>query len=469
MTQRTEACPVPWIRTDLPGPRAAQLIANDEQYTSPSYTRVYPLAVERGSGAVIEDVDGNRFLDFTAGIAVCSTGHCHPRIVAAIQEQAAKLVHMSGTDFYYAPQGDLAKKLAQIAPGGGHKRVFFTNSGAESVEAAFKLARYHTGRQHMIAFFGAFHGRTLGALSLTGSKVVQRRGFAPLIPMVSHIDYPNCYRCGEKCRRSKVESPTSESNDLRLSTFDLRPHDACCLDSLNQLEDLFRRTVAPQEVAAIIVEPIQGEGGYIVPPLAFHQELRKLCDKHGILLVADEVQSGMGRTGKMFAMEHWDVMPDIICLAKGIASGMPLGAIIAREGIMDWGPGSHASTFGGNPISCVAALETINLLENELMENARVVGAHLKDRLNELMTKHRLIGDVRGLGLMLGMELVRDRATKEAASTERDEIVQSCFRRGLLMLGCGISTLRFCPPLVVTKEQCDVAVDIIDEVLGKWD
>jgi 4-aminobutyrate aminotransferase len=439
MTQRTEALQVPWIRTELPGPRGSQLIATDEQYTSPSYTRVYPLAVERGYGAVIEDVDGNRFLDFTAGIAVCSTGHCHPRVIGAVQQQAAKLLHMSGTDFYYAPQGELAKKLAEISPGSGAKRVFFTNSGAESVEAAFKLARYHTGRQHMIAFFGAFHGRTLGALSLTGSKVVQRRGFAPLIPMVSHVDYPNSYR------------------------------GSSYLETLNQLEDLFRRTVAPQEVAAIIVEPIQGEGGYIVPPPEFHREIRKLCDQHGILLVADEVQSGMGRTGKMFAMEHWDVVPDILCLAKGIASGMPLGAIIARADIMDWGPGSHASTFGGNPVSCVAALETIRLIEEELMENARVVGGHLKSRLIDLMAKHRLIGDVRGLGMMIGVELVRDRESKEAASTERDEIVQACFRRGLLMLGCGVSTLRFCPPLVVTKEQCDVTVEIIDSVLEKWD
>lgn len=465
MTQRTEVLQVPWIRTELPGPKASRLIATDEQYTSPSYTRVYPLGVERGYGAVIEDVDGNRFLDFTAGIAVCSTGHCHPRVVAAIQQQASKLLHMSGTDFYYAPQGDLAKKLAQIAPGGGAKRVFFTNSGAESVEAAFKLARYHTGRQHMIAFYGAFHGRTLGALSLTGSKVVQRRGFAPLIPMVSHIDYPNCYRCGNRGQGSGIRVPLEQPSLLTPEPRTPNPEPACCLESLNQLEDLFKRTVAPQEVAAIIVEPIQGEGGYIVPPQEFHQQLRKLCDKHGILMIVDEVQSGMGRTGKMFAMEHWGVVPDIICLAKGIASGMPLGAIIAREGIMDWGPGSHASTFGGNPISCVAALETIQLLEEELMENARVVGAHLKRRLGDLMSRHQLIGDVRGLGMMIGAELVRDRATKEPASSERDEIVQACFRRGLLMLGCGVSTLRFCPPLVVTTEQCDTAVQIIDQVL----
>lgn len=436
MNDAVRAATVPWIRTPLPGPRASQLIATDEAFTSPSYTRVYPLAVERGEGAVIEDVDGNRFLDFTAGIAVCSTGHCHPQIVAAVQQQAARLIHMSGTDFYYAPQGELAKKLAQIAPGGGDKRVFFTNSGAESVEAAFKLARYHTGRQHMIAFFGAFHGRTMGALSLTGSKVVQRRGFAPLIPLVSHVDFP------------KGERPGSHA------------------ETMEQLADLFRRTVAPQEVAAIIVEPIQGEGGYLVPPAAFHQELRNLCDQHGILLIADEVQSGMGRTGKMFAMEHFGVAPDIVCLAKGIASGMPLGAIIARADIMDWGPGSHASTFGGNPVSCVAALETIKLLESGLMENARDVGAYLKARLAELMERHTLIGDVRGMGLMVGVELVRNRETKEPAASEREEVVQECFRRGLLLLGCGVSTLRFCPPLVVTKEQCDVAVGILDEVLA---
>jgi 4-aminobutyrate aminotransferase len=438
---------VPFLRTSLPGPKAKALIEADELYTSPSYTRVYPLACERGMGAVIEDVDGNRFLDFTAGIAVCSTGHCHPQVVAAIQQQAAKLIHMSGTDFYYAPQGNLARKLAELAPGPGAKRVFFTNSGAESVEAAFKLARYHTGRQHMIAFFGAFHGRTMGALSLTGSKVVQRRGFAPLIPMVSHIDYANCYRCTKSCQK---------------------PSGGCCLDSLNQLEDLFKRTVAPQEVAGIIVEPIQGEGGYVVPPAEFHRGLRQICDRHGILLIADEVQSGMGRTGKMFAMEHFGVVPDVICLAKGIASGMPLGAIIAREGIMDWGPGSHASTFGGNPVSCVAALETIKLLEAGLMTSAQVVGEHLIGRLRELMSRHKLIGDVRGMGLMIGAELVRDRTTKEHASTERDEVVQECFRRGLLLLGSGSSTLRFCPPLVVTHAQCDTAIKILDEVLAKW-
>lgn len=439
--------PTPWIHTELPGPKGKELIAADERYTSPSYTRVYPLAVERGEGAMIEDVDGNRFLDFTAGIAVCSTGHCHPRVVAAIEQQARKLIHMSGTDFYYAPQGNLARKLAELAPGGGDKRVFFTNSGAESVEAAFKLARYHTGRQHMIAFFGAFHGRTMGALSLTGSKMVQRRGFAPLIPQVTHIDYANCYRCPQRGECSSADGGK------------------CCLNTLNQLEDLFRRTVPPTEVAGIIVEPIQGEGGYVVPPPEFHRELKRIAEKHGILYIVDEVQSGMGRTGKMFAIEHWGVVPDIICLAKGIASGLPLGAIIAREGLMDWGPGSHASTFGGNPLSCVAALTTIELLEESLMANARDVGGYLMHRLNELKERHAIIGDVRGIGLMVGAELVKDRTTKEYACAERDAVVQACFRKGLLMLGCGSSTLRFCPPLVVTREEVDTAVGIIDGVL----
>jgi 4-aminobutyrate aminotransferase len=436
---------VPDIHTDLPGPLAKTWIEKDERYTSPSYTRVYPLVVARGEGAMIEDVDGNRFLDFTAGIAVCSTGHCHPRIVSAIQRQCEKLIHMSGTDFYYGPQAELARKLADIAPGQGAKRVFFTNSGAESVEAAFKLARFHTRRQHMIAFFGAFHGRTMGALSLTGSKITQRAGFAPLIPQVSHVDFPYCYRCPRKgsCQ------------------------DSCCLEALDQIESLFRRTVAPQEVAGFIVEPIQGEGGYVVPPPEFHRRLKALAEKHGILYILDEVQTGMGRTGKMFAIEHWGVEPDIVCLAKGIASGMPLGAIIARHEIMSWPPGSHASTFGGNPVSCAAALETIRLLEEGLIENAAVTGEYLLGRLRELATRHALIGDVRGLGLMVGVELVRDRATLEPAVTERDALVQKCFHKGLLLLGCGASTVRFCPPLVISRSDVDSAVGILDQALSE--
>ena len=443
------AYPTPWIHTELPGPKGKALIAADERYTSPSYTRVYPLAVERGEGAMIEDVDGNRFLDFTAGIAVCSTGHCHPRVVAAIEQQARKLIHMSGTDFYYAPQGNLARKLAELAPGGGDKRVFFTNSGAESVEAAFKLARYHTGRQHMIAFFGAFHGRTMGALSLTGSKMIQRRGFAPLIPQVTHIDYANCYRCPQRGECSIADGGK------------------CCLNSLNQLEELFRRTVPPTEVAGIIVEPIQGEGGYVVPPPEFHRELKRIAEKHGILYIVDEVQSGMGRTGKLFAIEHWGIEPDIICLAKGLASGMPLGAIVAKSEVMNWPPGAHASTFGGNPISCVAALETIKLLEEELLENATTVGDYLLNKLREMQTRHAAIGDVRGKGLMIGVELVLDRDSKEPATQLRDDLVQRCFHEGLLLLGCGASTIRFCPPLVVSPEECDIALEIIDRVLDK--
>ncbi len=442
MLMRDPHIPVPRIVTPLPGPQASKLIELDERYTSPSYTRVYPLAVARGEGAMIEDVDGNRFLDFTAGIAVCATGHCHPRVVQAVQQQASRLLHMSGTDFYYGPQAQLAKKLAEIAPGSGAKRVFFTNSGAEAVEAAFKLARFHTKRKQMIAFFGAFHGRTLGALSLTASKVTQRADFTPLIPLVNHVDFPNCYRCPRR---------TAES---------------CCWDCLDQIENkLFKQTVPPHEVAAFIVEPIQGEGGYIVPPPEFHQRLKALAERHGILYIADEIQSGMGRTGKMFALEHWGVVPDIVCVAKGIASGMPLGAIIANDETMDWPPGSHASTFGGNPLSCVAALETIALLEEELIENARRVGAYLMRRLQELAQTLEIIGDVRGRGLMIGVELVRDRTTKEPAVSQRNSVIQECFQKGLLLLGCGTSTVRFCPPLVIDESDVDTAIEIFGEVL----
>ncbi len=437
----------PFLKTALPGPNAAAAIARDERLMSPSYTRSYPLVAERGEGCVIEDVDGNRFLDFTAGIAVCSTGHCHPRIVAAIEEQSRKLLHMSGTDFYYRPQSDLAEHLARLAPAESgtqsDKRVFFTNSGAEAVEAAFKLARYHTKRSQMIAFFGGFHGRTMGALSLTGSKVVQRRGFAPLVPLVSHIDYPNPYR--------------SDAASL----------EECGARSLEQLHKLFQRTVPPSEVAGIFVEPLQGEGGYIVPPPNFLRELQAIAQQHGILLIADEVQSGMGRTGRMFASEHFGLVPDIICVAKGIASGLPLGAIIARAEIMNWPPGSHASTFGGNPVACVAAIETIKLLEEGLITHAAEVGDYLQQKLREVAARQPLIGDVRGLGLMVGVELVRNRVTKEAASSERDAVVQACFERGLLMLGCGANTLRFCPPLVVTKEEVDVGVKIVEEAIAE--
>lgn len=440
-----ELVQIPMIKTILPGPIASRIIHQDEEYTSPSYTRFYPLAVRRGRGATIEDVDGNLFLDFTSGIAVCSTGHCHPRIVEAIKRQAELLLHMSGTDFYYAPQADLAKKLALLAPGSSPKKVFFANSGTESVEAAFKLARYHTKRKQIISFFGGFHGRTMGALSLTASKTIQRKGFDPLIPGVSHAPFGNCYRC-----------PVNKTYGTCKTA---------CVESIEK--QLFRHTVSPDEVAAFIVEPIQGEGGYVVPPLEFHRDLKALAEKHGILYIADEVQSGMGRTGKMFAIEHYGIEPDIICLAKGIASGMPLGAMIAKAHIMDWPKGSHASTFGGNPVACVAALETIALLEEGLMDNAQHVGEFLFELLLALKDKHSLIGDVRGKGLMLAIDLVKNRESKEPAGVERDAIVQACFQKGLLLLGCGLSGIRFCPPLIINEHQAATAVRILDEALSE--
>jgi 4-aminobutyrate aminotransferase len=431
---------VPQIRTELPGPNAKVLLERDARFTSPSYTRVYPLVVERGSGAVIQDVDGNLFLDFTAGIAVTSTGHCHPRVVAAIKDQADKLLHMSGTDFYYQPQIDLAQRLAEGGPGPAPKRVFFTNSGAEALEAALKLARWHTGRSRAVAFFGAFHGRTYGAMSLSGSKVVHRRGFAPLVPEIHHVPYPRgCHGC---------ETPEGGC--------------AC----VRQIEDtLFHRTAPPEEVAAIFVEPIQGEGGYHVPPRGFLPALRDLCDRYGILLVADEVQTGMGRTGKLYAVEHWGVEPDIFCLAKGIASGMPLGAMVARDEVMDWPSGSHASTFGGNPVSCRAALATLDLLQGGYMENATARGQQLKEGLRRLASRFPEVGDVRGLGLMVAMDLVRP-GSSIPNPTLRDQVVQAAFRRGLLLLGCGESAIRFCPPLCITAEQVDVTLRLLEEVLA---
>jgi 4-aminobutyrate aminotransferase len=429
---------VPSIHTELPGPRGAQLLARDQLYTSPSYTRIYPLVVERGSGAVIEDVDGNLFLDFTAGIAVTSTGHCHPHVVAAIQDQAAKLLHMSGTDFYYRPQIDLAERLAKLAPGKSARRVFFTNSGAEALEAALKLARWHTGRSRAIAFFGAFHGRTYGAMSLSGSKLVHRRGFTPLVPDIHHVPFPRgCTDCTT----------------------------AAGCHCVRQIEEtVLKRTAPPDEVAAIFVEPIQGEGGYHVPPPGFLPALRELCDRHGILLVADEVQSGMGRTGRFCAVEHWGVEPDIICFAKGIASGMPLGAMVAREDVMDWPPGSHASTFGGNPVSCRAALATLDLLEAGYMANATERGKQLKQGLFELKRLTPRAGDVRGLGLMTAMDIVKE-TDGSYDPAGRDQIVQEAFERGLLLLGCGESALRFCPPLCISSDQVDTALEILGDVL----
>ena len=434
---------LPIINGPLPGPRARAVIERDERVVSPSYTRCYPLVAERGEGALVEDVDGNRFLDFNAGIAVVATGHCHPRVVKAVQEQAARLMHMSGTDFYYEEMVALAEKLAEIAPGDMARRVSFGNSGAEAIEGSIKLARWSTKRDKIIAFYGSFHGRTLGALSLTARKAVQRAGFGPLIPGVVHAPYPNCYRC----------------------PFGQKP-ESCAVECVGFIENTLLKTVAPpEETAAIVVEPVQGEGGYIVPPRIFFDELARVASQHGILLIFDEVQSGMGRTGRMWAADHFDAVPDIIAVAKGIASGLPLGATVARADLMTWPPGAHASTFGGNPVACAAALATIALLEEELISNAARMGAYLMDRMREWPQRFAQVGDVRGLGLMIGIELVRDRETREKAPQLRDRVVQMAFERGLLVLGAGDNSLRLCPPLVVTREQCAFALETLEECL----
>jgi len=432
---------VPEIKTSLPGPKAKAIIERDKQFVSPSYTRDYPFVIARGEGAVVEDVDGNRFLDCAAGIAVNSTGVSHPDVVKAISEQAQKFIHMSGTDFYYEPQVRLAEELASIVPIDGPVRSFFGNSGTEATEAAIKLARYSTKRPGLIAFLGAFHGRSLGSLSLTASKAVQRRGFGPFMPGVYHAPYPDPYRFAGSA-------------------------DACAAQSLSYICDqIFVHLAAPDEIAAIVVEPIQGEGGYVVPPAAFLQGLREISREHGIVLIVDEVQSGMGRTGKMFASEHVGLKPDVVTIAKGIASGLPLGVACARAEIMSWPPGAHASTFGGNPVSCAAANATIRLLKESLVANAAAVGGYLLDGLRELQKEHPIVGDVRGRGLMIGIELVRDRQTKERAVEERNSFVQAMFRRGVLVLGAGKNAIRLAPPLVLTKAQADIVLSVIDETL----
>ena len=419
----------PFIQTELPGPLARKAIAQDRRCTSPSYTRYIPLCVKSASMCTVEDLDGNRFLDFTAGIAVNNCGHCHPEIVEAIRDQAGKLLHMCGSDYYNQPQADLASRLCNLWPGPSPTRVFFTNSGAESIEGAFKLARYHTGRQRVIAFLGAFHGRTFGALSLTASRITQRAHFAPLVPEVEHVPY----------------------GDVKYIS-----------------EQLFKRTVPPDEVAAIFVEPLQGEGGYIIPPKEFLPELRALCDQHCILLVADEVQSGFGRTGKMFCIEHVGVEPDILCLAKGIASGLPLGAMVAKESVMDWKEGAHGSTFGGNPVSCRAALASIDLIEREYMQNARVVGDFMLNELKKMRTNFpEHIGEVRGLGLMIGMDIVDDAKSLRPAKVLRDKIVDDAYYAGLLLLGCGEATVRFCPPLCITQKEAETGLNILAEIIKK--
>ena len=436
---------IPSIKTPLPGPEAQKILALDRQLISPSYTRDYPLVAQRGEGVAVEDVDGNVFLDFAAGIAVVSTGHCHPDVVSAIQRQASTLIHMSGTDFYYPLLVQLAEKLAAITPGEFPKRVVFGNSGAEAIEAAIKIARYHTQRHRLIAFLGGFHGRTLGALSLTASKAVQRRGFGPLLAGVTHVPYPDPYRCA-------AGHPASEC-------------DCDCTEFIEKM--LFKTAVPADEVAAIVVEPIQGEGGYIVPPPNFLGRLRQVADRHGIVLVFDEVQCGMGRTGKMWACEHSGVVPDILVTAKGIASGLPLGVAVARAELMDWGPGAHASTFGGNPVACAAALETIRLLEEKYVANAACMGEYILGRLADWPHKHPLVGHVRGRGLMIGIELVKNQTTREPDPEARQEVIEKAFQRGLLVLGCGASTVRLMPPLIIEREHADRALEILEACLSE--
>jgi 4-aminobutyrate aminotransferase len=434
----------PRIVLPPPGPNARALIERDDRVMSQNFRKDYPLVVSHGRGAMVEDVDGNRYLDFAAGIAVTATGHCHPDVVAAIRAQTERFLHMCATDFYYENVVTLAEGLARRAPGPGPWRVFFANSGAEVVEAAIKLARLRTGRQKIVAFYGAFHGRTFGAMSLTASKPVQRKGYAPFVPEVLHTHYAHCYRC-----------PVNREP----STCAVQ-----CLDLLT--ETMFGTTVDPTEIAAVIVEPVQGEGGYVVPHPGFLPRLRELTRRHGILLIADEVQCGMGRTGRLFASEHFGLEPDIVTLAKGIASGMPLGALVARDDVMQWNNGGHGSTFGGNPVSIAAALATLRLLEGGLVENAGRVGRHLIEQLRARLGRHAHVGDVRGLGLMIGVDIVRDRASRTPAPELRETILEEAYRRGLLLLGCGKSTIRLAPPLVIDDQDADTAARILDEAIG---
>lgn len=438
----------PVIKTELPGPNARAIVEADAQFVTPSYPRPdYKLVAERASGVWIEDADGNVFLDCNAGVAVCSTGHCHPEIVQTITDQAQRLIHLCGTDFYYRHMPELGKKLNDICPIEGPTKTHFANSGAEAIETALKLAMYHTRRQKFISFFGSFHGRTLGALSLTSSKKAQRLGFMRQALDVVHVPYPN------KFRHFADDLPCDEEKVSR--------------DVINWIENrLFKTTTPPEEVAGIILEVVQGEGGYVPAPTSFVKELRRICDENGIMLIVDEVQSGMGRTGKMFALDHHEgVKADIMCLAKGIASGLPIGACVARAEIMDWHKGAHASTFGGNPVCIAAAMKTIELLEGGLVANAAEVGAYLQAGLEVLKEKYDCIGDVRGKGLMLGVEFVTDKATLKPDAALRDRIEMACFERGLIILGCGTSTIRWSPPLILSKENAEVALEIFEDAI----
>ena len=443
MISATETTKLPRILTALPGPKSQEVIAYDAKYISPSLSRDYPFVAKRGYGAVVEDPDGNAFLDFCAGIAVCSTGHCHPKVVEAIQKQAAELIHIAGTDFYHHHMPQLAERLVATMPPSHNWKVFFGNSGTEAVEGAIKLARYATKRDKLIAFYGCFHGRTMGSLSLTASKNTQRKYFGTLLGGVEHIPYPYAYRC--------AQGHTNET---------------CGAEVIELLEQqVFKRLFAPEEVAAIIVEPIQGEGGFIPAPLFFLQELQRICNKHGIMLILDEVQAGMGRTGKLWAYDHAGITPDIVLTAKGIASGMPISAFIAKESVMQWKPGSHGTTYGGNPVCVAAALATLDLIESGYMANAEKMGKYIFAKINDWPKRFKIVGDVRGKGLMMGVEIVRDQRTKEKAHDLRDKVITNAFHRGLLTLGSGENTIRMSPPLLIDEEQADCAIGIMEESL----
>ena len=436
---------LPQIKMALPGPKAKQVIEYDAKYISPSLCRSYPMVAERGSGALVEDPDGNTFLDFAAGIAVCSTGHCHPKVVAAIQRQAAELIHIAGTDFYHRHMPELAERLVATMPKSHHWKVFLGNSGTEAVEGAIKLARYATRRDKLIAFYGCFHGRTLGSLSLTASKNTQRKYFGTLLGGVEHIPYPYAYRC--------ALGHTQEN---------------CGSEIIELLEQqVFKRLFAPEEVAAIIVEPIQGEGGFIPASLMFLRELQRICNQHGIMLIVDEVQTGIGRTGKMWAYDHAGITPDIVLTAKGIASGMPISAFIAKESVMQWKAGSHGTTYGGNPVCVAAALATLDLIEGGLMANAKKVGEYIFGKIGDWPKRFNIVGDVRGKGLMMGVEIVRDQRTKEKDKELRDKVVMNAFRRGLLTLDSGENSIRMSPPLIIDEEQADCAIRIMEEAIAE--
>jgi len=443
--QTLQEIKLPQIRTELPGPRARALLDKDATYISPSYTRSYPLVMQRGYGAMIEDVDGNVFLDFNAGVAVTALGHGNPEIAEVIYRQAREFTHISGTDYYYPQQTQLAEKLNLVTPGDFLKRVHYGNSGAEAIEGALKVAMHSTGRSKFIAFRGAFHGRTLGAMSLTASRAAQRRGFGPQVLDVTHVPYANPIRF-------HLSLKAGESISRRIAR--------------HIKDELFKTTLPPEDCAAIIVEPVQGEGGYVVPPSDFLPELRAICDEHGILLVVDEVQSGMGRTGRMWAIDHFGVVPDVMCMAKAIGGGLPLGVTLARADLMAWSPGAHASTFGGNPVAIAAAMRTFELLEGGIIKNAAELGAYMLNRLGELKEKFSCVAQVRGLGLMIGIEIARDSAGVDPWPELRNALVVDCFNRGLVLQGAGESAIRFSPPLIIDKDQADFAIDTLEDCIS---